>query len=295
MQEYLGNEITKLENYAAQQSESGEFIDPAQAGETTETGTGTNTVQDAATGATETEEVNIDDLSPEEAFYELGKTDLESAQSVLEDEIASIRAKAKEVRKQPAEKRSQKVEFVKQANMLEMEATRLETILNASKEKSTETANIPETKTEKAPETGQEGAVSQTETVSETEKSSQKEEPAPVVSEQKVETVAEEPQQESPLKGEPVEPAKDDAKLRISPKAQPEMEHKKNALNAVTKLSQEYGVPISVIHSSEVSGVVGAVAAKKGVIPVAFYHNGVAYIIVDKITSVSLRLNQPGW
>jgi len=121
MQEYLGNEITKLENYAAQQSESGEFIDPAQAGETTETGTGANTVQNSTAGAAETEEVNIDDLSPEEAFYELGKTDLESAQSVLEDEIASIRAAAKEVRKQPAEKRSQKVEFVKQANALEFQ------------------------------------------------------------------------------------------------------------------------------------------------------------------------------
>jgi N12 class adenine-specific DNA methylase len=76
-------------------------------------------------------------------------------------------------------------------------------------------------------------------------------------------------------------------KIDISGKANPDIKDKKNTLNALNTLVQQFGVPITVIHSSELSEVVGLAAKRKKGTPVAFYHNGTAYIISDKIQSVS--------
>lgn len=80
---------------------------------------------------------------------------------------------------------------------------------------------------------------------------------------------------------------KPDAKLTISDTAQSSIKEKKNTINALNALVGQFGVPITVIHSSELSKVVGMAAKRKRGTPVAFYHNGTAYIISDKIQSVS--------
>jgi len=80
---------------------------------------------------------------------------------------------------------------------------------------------------------------------------------------------------------------KTDPKLDISDKAQPDVKDRKNALNSLEALVKQFGVPISVIHSSEIGDEIGLAAKRKKGTPVAFYYNGTAYIISDKVTSVS--------
>jgi len=72
---------------------------------------------------------DIDNLSPEEAYIELSKTDPETAKQILGDEIQSLKDKAKELRTQKSEKRSEKLALINQAKQLESEATLLEQLL----------------------------------------------------------------------------------------------------------------------------------------------------------------------
>jgi len=58
-------------------------------------------------------------------------------------------------------------------------------------------------------------------------------------------------------------------------------------LNSLNTLVKQFNVPVSVIHSSEVCEEIGMAAKRKKGSHVAYYHNGVAFIISDKIQSVS--------
>nr|WP_319265278.1 LPD23 domain-containing protein [uncultured Draconibacterium sp.] len=106
-----------------------------------------NAKYDAELAALEEQQpVNIDELTPEERYAELSKEDPEIASEMLVSDIEGLRAQANEIRQAVVSTPSEKVNNLKQAKQLEAEAARLETLLQPTSEKLTETENISENK-----------------------------------------------------------------------------------------------------------------------------------------------------
>jgi len=82
-------------------------------------------------------EAKIDELSPEDAYNEIKKERPEVAAEILTGEIEDMRSQAAELRKAKGT-RTEKLEAIKQAETIEAEAARLETILHAEAQKLTE-------------------------------------------------------------------------------------------------------------------------------------------------------------
>lgn len=80
----------------------------------------------------ETKESDIDNLPPEMAWEEMSKTNSEAANEVFVGEIDNIKAQAEELRKAAKESKSRKeqLDLYTQAQQLDTEAVRLESILN---------------------------------------------------------------------------------------------------------------------------------------------------------------------
>lgn len=81
----------------------------------------------------------------------------------------------------------------------------------------------------------------------------------------------------------------EDVTLDVSDKATDDINLKKrgNAKKALIKIADEFGIPVKVIHSSEISEGAKKKQRLSGATPEAYYEGGVAYIISDKIRSVT--------
>ncbi|MCK5614714.1 hypothetical protein KAR91_73310 [Candidatus Pacearchaeota archaeon] len=79
-------------------------------------------------------QASIDQLTPEDRYNELLSEDEEIASEILKDDINGIRTQAQELRTTETISKSEKVENLKQAKILEAEAQRLESVLSAPKE-----------------------------------------------------------------------------------------------------------------------------------------------------------------
>ena len=204
--------------------------------------------------ATEATEGTIDDLPPEQAFAQMLETDPDIANEVLTEDIAGIRNKAEELRAQSKEvqSRQERVNLLKQAKELETEAVRLEEILAD-----------PTLLVEKiAPDIVEE----------------------PVMEEEVIDEVTPTPEEPgTPFRAAPTEAvlltdmAKEDltAKTRVEP--------------TLNELQAKFGIPIQVIHSSEMPEHVQRAAKGKQITASGFYDpaTGTAYMVSDNIKRIA--------
>lgn len=93
------------------------------------------------------------------------------------------------------------------------------------------------------------------------------------------------------VEGEPLGKVPDDVPFRtgieVSDKASTDLKTRQNAVKELNKLQDEYGLPIKVINSDELTPEAKAKARRIGRLPKAFYQNGTVYILSDQVTSVS--------
>ena len=74
--------------------------------------------------------------------------------------------------------------------------------------------------------------------------------------------------------------------INVSEQASVDLQKRQNAIKELNKLQEQYGVPINVINSNELSAEAQAKARQVGA-PKAYYQNGEVFILSDQIESVS--------
>lgn len=92
----------------------------------------------------------LEDLSPEERFAEVAKSDMDVAIEILNDDISKIKQKAAKLRKNKGVALDQRIKNLSEAKELEAEAERLKGVASEAKKAAAEKAKTAKTRKEKA-------------------------------------------------------------------------------------------------------------------------------------------------
>jgi hypothetical protein len=202
----------------------------------------------------EAQQETIDELPPEQRFAQLRQKNENVANQMLAEDIEGIRAQAEELRAQETANKQERFNNLAQAEELEAEAQRLDAILADP--------TLLEVAEEVAPEE--------------------------VVEEKPIEEVVEEPVVE-PEKPAEVFRAAPETGVTITDTAKEDLATKTRVEPVLNELQEKFGIPIQVLHSSEMPEHVKQAAKGKQITASGFYDPSTktAYILSDKVKRIA--------